>query len=379
MKKVFFLTLFFFQILRGVTTAQNPYESIGKTTEVLTLSNGKYQEFFPNDTIVRIGSVLFNRVTNEVVEFLTDKNSSSLVEADVASRFLSVDPIGREYPELTPYQFASNRPIDGIDLDGLEYVTVNVLYDYQRGSGVSQPKITMTTQWHNEQQHNAHGALGRGVLYKFQVKDYAGKDYWSGNQFVSRNSIAEYGLYMGATGLFKLDPQPLERLGSFLHSDKTENADYSISAVDAVDYGGYIHDQEYDAVKAVGANGLFKDFATAYADEKALKTWNNFLDKYKVGDIDPLNGQPVTSEQRVAAIGSAALFQEVVDFKKSEISAFMKKNYPKEAEFDRHANPQINFNIFTNKYMDYDAKNDRFTRKKGMWNEKTNEPKAPQN
>jgi len=34
---------------------------------------------------------------------------------------LSVDPITKEYPELTPYQFASNRPIDGIDLDGLEY------------------------------------------------------------------------------------------------------------------------------------------------------------------------------------------------------------------------------------------------------------------
>jgi RHS repeat-associated protein len=37
-------------------------------------------------------------------------------------RFLSVDPITDEYPELTPYQFASNRPIDGIDLDGLEWV-----------------------------------------------------------------------------------------------------------------------------------------------------------------------------------------------------------------------------------------------------------------
>ena len=36
-------------------------------------------------------------------------------------RFLSVDPITKEYPELTPYQFASNRPIDGIDRDGLEY------------------------------------------------------------------------------------------------------------------------------------------------------------------------------------------------------------------------------------------------------------------
>jgi RHS repeat-associated protein len=36
-------------------------------------------------------------------------------------RFLSTDPITQEYPELTPYQFASNRPIDGIDMDGLEY------------------------------------------------------------------------------------------------------------------------------------------------------------------------------------------------------------------------------------------------------------------
>lgn len=35
-------------------------------------------------------------------------------------KFLSVDPLTSEYPELTPYQFASNRPIDGIDLDGLE-------------------------------------------------------------------------------------------------------------------------------------------------------------------------------------------------------------------------------------------------------------------
>jgi hypothetical protein len=35
-------------------------------------------------------------------------------------RFLSVDPITRRYPELTPYQFANNTPIQAIDLDGLE-------------------------------------------------------------------------------------------------------------------------------------------------------------------------------------------------------------------------------------------------------------------
>ena len=41
-------------------------------------------------------------------------------------KFLSVDPISYKYPELTPYQSASNRPIDGIDLDGLEYLSVTV-------------------------------------------------------------------------------------------------------------------------------------------------------------------------------------------------------------------------------------------------------------
>jgi RHS repeat-associated protein len=35
-------------------------------------------------------------------------------------RFLSVDPISNKYPELTPYQFASNTPLQAIDLDGLE-------------------------------------------------------------------------------------------------------------------------------------------------------------------------------------------------------------------------------------------------------------------
>ena len=33
-----------------------------------------------------------------------------------------MDPLTKDYPMLTPYQFASNRPIDGVDLDGLEWM-----------------------------------------------------------------------------------------------------------------------------------------------------------------------------------------------------------------------------------------------------------------
>ncbi len=37
-------------------------------------------------------------------------------------KFLSVDPMTRSFPMLTPFQFASNNPIQNIDLDGLEGV-----------------------------------------------------------------------------------------------------------------------------------------------------------------------------------------------------------------------------------------------------------------
>jgi hypothetical protein len=35
-------------------------------------------------------------------------------------RFFAIDPLTKYYPDLTPYQFASNSPIWAIDLDGLE-------------------------------------------------------------------------------------------------------------------------------------------------------------------------------------------------------------------------------------------------------------------
>ena len=39
-------------------------------------------------------------------------------------RFLSIDPLQRDYPWLSTYQFAANTPIQAIDLDGLENVYI---------------------------------------------------------------------------------------------------------------------------------------------------------------------------------------------------------------------------------------------------------------
>ena len=41
------------------------------------------------------------------------------------ARFLSQDPLFKSYPWYTPYQFAGNKPIWAIDLDGLEEVVAN--------------------------------------------------------------------------------------------------------------------------------------------------------------------------------------------------------------------------------------------------------------
>jgi len=36
------------------------------------------------------------------------------------AKFLSVDPLTKDFPWYTPYQFAGNKPIYDSDLDGLE-------------------------------------------------------------------------------------------------------------------------------------------------------------------------------------------------------------------------------------------------------------------
>jgi len=52
------------------------------------------------------------------------------------AKFLSVDPLTDEYPMLTPYQFASNCPIAGIDLDGLEFLSSEKARIEVRNGGV---------------------------------------------------------------------------------------------------------------------------------------------------------------------------------------------------------------------------------------------------
>jgi RHS repeat-associated protein len=52
-------------------------------------------------------------------------------------RFLSVDPLTKDYPWYTPYQFAGNKPIIATDLDGAEELLVIRWYDSGKYKGQS--------------------------------------------------------------------------------------------------------------------------------------------------------------------------------------------------------------------------------------------------
>jgi RHS repeat-associated protein len=86
-------------------------------------------------------------------------------------KFLSVDPLQKKFPELTPYQFASNSPIANVDLDGKEarYYTTTITFENHFRCGnkdwemANQSKGTSTDNQMTGFTPNGH--LGSGTLY----------------------------------------------------------------------------------------------------------------------------------------------------------------------------------------------------------------------
>ena len=276
-------------------------------------------------------------------------------------RFLSVDPLVKKYPMLTPYQFASNRPIDGIDLDGLEYLNYTLVY-LTDGNGPAKLQSAYSI-WHDSQEHNAHGDLGKGVKYNIEIRDKKSNSLlFSDTRFVSRQTQllggifkTDYGNYMGPTSLYKFGAND-----DYYSENFSKTYDYTLPGVDAVDDLARTHDMEYDKIGAIGQNSLMNDFGTTPADIAALQGWEDIL-----SNKDAYPG--VNKKGRDAALNAAILFRVVATKKVTAISKFMKKNYSKEAT----KNAKDNYNLFLTKYMQKDGEGN-WKRKDEMWKKKEN-------
>ncbi|KAF5061562.1 hypothetical protein DSECCO2_314130 [anaerobic digester metagenome] len=121
MKQLFFIIAFLLGIT-GIKAQTNPFEELGYTPRFATLSNGQFNEFHDNDTIVQIGSILLNTKSKQIVGFVEYDTlySEATLQPDIVSRWISPDPLAEKFPSWSPYNFVMNNPINLIDPDGRE-------------------------------------------------------------------------------------------------------------------------------------------------------------------------------------------------------------------------------------------------------------------
>jgi RHS repeat-associated protein len=242
-------------------------------------------------------------------------------------RFLSVDPITEKYPELTPYQFASNRPIDGIDLDGMEYVkrihTVN-----STGEVIATKDIVYYTM--SEQQIRAlggtpagrynsapYGPEGKGIKHEYYLQNGTKAnipDKWN-----LKGSFATHGLYSGD--------------GSITYTGKVstngkQDYDHSWKPIDAADAIAKRHDINYSKV---GAYDVVEDSRTLSADLQMVDEATNYLNSVPFRLI---TGQRVAGETIVAAEGQKHLMTIFADYKKWKLTYMISIGLDPKSEAD---------------------------------------------
>ncbi|MFT3703002.1 MAG: RHS repeat-associated core domain-containing protein [Agriterribacter sp.] len=134
-------------------------------------------------------------------------------------RFKSVDPLMKSFPQLTPYQFASNSPIANVDLDGREseYYTTTVTYTrmFRRnsnGDDVLQNTFTESSTKHESagwfsqgSLYSSNGALGSGTLYTVQTQ-----------------TIDVYDAGMGGVSFEQTKPRVVEKIYKLSASDEKQ-------------------------------------------------------------------------------------------------------------------------------------------------------------
>lgn len=246
-------------------------------------------------------------------------------------RFISGDPLVSKFPELSSYQFASNRCIDGKDFNGLEYYTIHVqIYPGKVYEGLGVMKVEDHTKMTDDQIRAAHnnvdpktffeensksyGKLGKGVLYVYHKTDENGNDIIERTSFQLKPDFigSRHGIYYGSecistVGLVK-DGYPHNEIESLLYYD------FSKDPIDQVDALAKEHDFAYTAF----AKGYPRKMGWL-TDERTLEADRTFilgLKAYLINAsdknyIDPYTGKPPSTEAIKAAQRAITAFEIV--------------------------------------------------------------------
>ena len=101
-----------FVALFGQLYAHNTSNETGiKESDILTLSDGRYDEFHGYNDYERVGSAIIDMRTNKIARFI-DRDSvigEGMAELDMTTRFLTTDPMAEKYYQMSPYGYCA-RP-----------------------------------------------------------------------------------------------------------------------------------------------------------------------------------------------------------------------------------------------------------------------------
>ncbi len=124
-------------------------------------------------------------------------------------RFLSVDPLTKDYPWYTPYQFAGGKPVGAIDLDGLEelWVTVRAFIPDAR---VDNPDFINAGKYPYYQGDNRHSYQSNALNFRTEQGIFL--DY--NNQKSVCLQSASSSVALGSNGLYKASSDPSEDAGT---------------------------------------------------------------------------------------------------------------------------------------------------------------------
>jgi hypothetical protein len=261
-----------------------PFEELGIKVKVLTLSNGKYQESFPNDTTFRFGSVIFNRVTGEVVTVIENDTlyGEYNLKAEVVSRWLSPDPLAAKYPNWSPYNYALNNPVLFIDPDGAEVKPANqaALAVIQKGLTPQEAAyVKLNDAGMIDRASMAAGATALGEV---------GGNYQALMTLVQAESITEV---IVADGFQAIDAE-----------GNTQN----------YDFGAVSYESEMDVMWGIEKEGWEKagktraDYETANAGYSNEKEWSGFFGVTLYGDEAGGYGKTTTGNTQVVLNSRAA-------------------------------------------------------------------------
>jgi RHS repeat-associated protein len=212
-------------------------------------------------------------------------------------RFLSLDPLFKDYAHNSPYAFSENRVMDGVDLEGLEYATFHI-----KVHNGTVTEITVTKDYELKNKNSQ----GPGILYKTTYTDDKGQSA-TYDHFVENN----YGIYQGSK-----NPQ-LPNVGG--HRADVHD-DYSLDPIDETDANAKQHDIDYDNAAPGGLKGPLgvMDARSTQANQDYIDRAAETIAKQKSGGNDNITGKPVTPEAAKAAGVGKTVF-EGVEYLKNDV------------------------------------------------------------